>query len=63
MSDTQHPNGLLYAAAIEAIERLFGDMTVSQARTKELLEELSDEISIMIEGLDPDVELDEGEEE
>jgi hypothetical protein len=37
--------------ALEAIDKLFGDTSVSQAQTKDLLEEIIDEIEMKIESL------------
>lgn len=45
-------NEELYNRALKAIEELFSDMTVPQSRARENLEALTDEIQIMLEGLE-----------
>ena len=45
-------NEELYKNALEAIEKLFGDMSVSQQKARENLEDLLDEIKIMLEGME-----------
>ena len=41
-----------YQAVIDALNEMFGDRSVPQSKTKELLENVQGEIEIMLESLD-----------
>ena len=47
-------NDELYEKALDAIQELFGDDSVSQSRARKNLGALKDEIDVMIETLDAD---------
>lgn len=49
-------NEELYDAAVEAISKLFGDRSVSQAQAKENLRNLKGEIDVFIDSLGDDDE-------
>ena len=44
-------NESLYQEALEAIARLFSDLTVSQSKTRENLQGLRDEIDLLLDTL------------
>lgn len=49
-------NEELYQEALKAINKLFGDTSVSQGKARENLENLIDEIQVMIDSLSEDSE-------
>lgn len=49
-------NNELYKAALEAVQNLFGDKSVSQSEAKRNLQALVDEIMILLDSLSDDDE-------